>query len=70
MATLTFWVTSDCMYTRKLRMERDSTTWKLICSFLVLLQTLLNPQLSDVIVTTYSGTHINFMMGRAGAEMK
>jgi hypothetical protein len=51
-------------------MERDSTTSKLICSFLVLLQTLLNPQLSGVIVTTYSGTHSNLTIERAGTEMK
>jgi hypothetical protein len=58
------------IYTRKLRMEWDSTTWKLICSFLVLLQTFLNPQLSGVIVTTYSGTHSNLTIERAGTEMK
>ena len=39
--------------------------WKLICTFLVLLQILLNPQLSGVIVTTYSGTHSNFTIGRS-----
>jgi hypothetical protein len=31
---------------------------------------LLNPQLSGVIVTTYSGTHSNFTIERAGTEMK
>jgi hypothetical protein len=36
----------------------------------VLLQILLNPQLSGVIVTTYSGTHSNFTIGRAGPEIK
>jgi hypothetical protein len=41
-----------------------------ICSFLVLLQSLLNLQLFGVIVTTYYGTHSNFTIGRAGAEMK
>jgi hypothetical protein len=36
----------------------------------VLLQNLPNQQLSGVIVTTYSATHNNFTIGRAGAEMK
>jgi hypothetical protein len=34
------------------------------------LQILLNPQFSGVIVTTYSGTHSNFTIGRARGEMK